>query len=129
MKKLNVGDIIFHKDLNSLLLCRDEFFNLAMVGYPEEWTTKDGYTRYVPNNSGEYHQGDYKVTNDFTKFIVKESFIHPGSDSYYSHPPYPIIICHPISDDQYIIQVNLDNNFLDHTINTNRIKILKRTRR
>jgi hypothetical protein len=124
-RQLKVGDIIFHKDLQKLLLCRDKFFNLAMKGYPEEWTVKDGYERYVPDNSGPFHQGDYKITNDFTEFEVKESFIHPASDGHYCHPEYSVIICHPVNDDHFLIHVNLDNNFIAHTINSNDIQIKK----
>lgn len=117
--KLEVGEVFYHKDLNKLILCRDEYFNLAYDRKDQESHLKNKIKYYTVDNSGKFHTTSYKLDNNWDRFVVVKSQYGGGGTGHGPHDIYPDaweVICSPINDLSIQIKFHQQTNCYAHTI-------------
>lgn len=122
---LKINDIIFHEDLNKLILCRDEHFNLVYDHEDFKKHQSSKIKRFTVDNSGHLYTTNFKAHNNYKKFKVLKLYSAGGG---YGHGPndyFPDCInveCCPIEDENYIIHFHANTNCYAHSLNN--IKVI-----
>jgi len=121
------GDIIFHEDLNNLILCRDKYWNLV---YNDEDLAKfndSEVKRFTVDNGGEFHTSRYEEGNTFNQFKVlsidlgKDGYGHGYNDVY---PAATNVVVCPVEDENYLIHFYTNTNCYAHRIDMDKIEII-----
>lgn len=115
--KAVINDIIYHKDLNKLICCRDNYFNLCYDDetFQEHLTSKIKY--YTLDNSGGFHTSDYKFNNTWEAFKVISAKFGGGSESQ-GYPDAWNVICSPLDNPNVLISFNQLTNCFAHRLDT-----------
>lgn len=124
-KKFSVGDIIYHPDLNKLLCCRDEYFNLCYNAYDfEKYLRNDHKRYYTVDNSGKFHSTNYKQINDFKRFKIIKIDTEINSTRHDPYPDCTFITCTLQNNSVFVVGFRLDIDCIAHSIKSNEIQKL-----
>jgi len=127
-KEIKVGDIIYHKDLQKLLCCRDKYYNHVYDKTTFKEFNKNKIKYYTPDNSGDFHTTQFKKLLTADKFVVINIYQGGGGTGMGCHDIYPEaanIVCQPINNKEIFIKFHTNTNCYAHTINTNEMTVIK----
>ena len=124
--KLEKNEVFYHKDLNKLICCSDEYFNMCHNKDEYNVHLKSKIKRYTIDNSGEFHTGNFKMNNQWKSFIVVNSKFGGGGTGHGMYDIYEDawqVYCSPIENNNIIIKFHQLTTSFAHTID--KVEIIK----
>jgi hypothetical protein len=117
-EQAKVGDIIYHEDLNSLVCCRDKFFNHCLWDEHHQEHLSNPFRYYTVDNSGPFHTSSCKLNNTWEKFTVISARYGGGGGGTFGNdwPNAWQVLCSPIDNDNIVIAFNQMSTSFAHTI-------------